>query len=383
MADWKEIYQKYAGCMKPVGDIKINKSSWNSKELYITNVSVNTSIAGEAGTCCVQVAFYGNNFKGGKISLSSDFEDIKVGADIEVFLGYIVGKRSELKKVFVGFISSYDMEFFDTHILVTIHGMDAKMWLMSNRKTEQMKNSQNYSKAVSEIYKNNASKFSGKMIDVKGEPDFKSPIYQRNESDYEFILRAAHTVGALFFIHLGKLYFISPTCLKSPILTFTIPAMGIISMCCSVSIWGMPKSVEVIGWNPKDYKKPITSNVVTPEAIGSGRNASSLTKNISSTNVLRIIDNSIESVNEAKFIAQAKANMRNLELSEVNIQTMGNPEIGLACGIKIDNIGNSFDNNYIVAAIEHNLVAGDTYTTKIRAVSNMINPQKKSINIKI
>ena len=158
MADWKEIYQKYAGCMKPVGDIKINKSSWNSKELYITNVSVNTSITGEAGTCCVQVAFYGNNFKGGKISLSSDFEDIKVGADIEVFLGYIVGKRSELKKVFVGFISSYDMEFFDTHILVTIHGMDAKMWLMSNRKTEQMKNSQNYSKAVSEIYNLNSFK---------------------------------------------------------------------------------------------------------------------------------------------------------------------------------------------------------------------------------
>jgi phage protein D len=218
------------------------------------------------------------------------------------------------------------------------------------------------------------------MIKVNGEPDFKSPIYQRNESDYEFILRAAHTVGALFFIHLGKLYFISPSCLKSPVLIFTFPTMGVISMRCSVSIWGMPKSVEVVGWNPKDYKTSVTSNVTTPEAIGNGKIASNLTKNISSTNVLRIIDNSIESVKEANFIAQAKVNMRNLELSEVNIETMGNPEVELACGVKIDNVGNSFDNNYIISGIEHEL-RGKEYTTKLRLVSNMITPEKKSLKI--
>lgn len=376
MSDWSKIYQKYAGCTKPVGDIKINNSSWDSKELYVTNISVDTSIMGEAGTCCVQIDFYGNE----KISLNSDFEKIKVGADIEVSLGYIVGKSPKLKKVFVGYISSYETEFFDNHTLVTIHGMDTKMWLMSNRKTEQMKNSKNYSNAVSEIYKKNASKFSGKMINVEGEPNFKSPIYQRNESDYEFILRAARTVGALFFIHLGKLYFISPSCLKSPVLIFNFPTMGVMSMRYSVSIWGMPKSVEVIGWNPKDYKTSVTSSVATPQAIGNGKIASNLTKNISSTNVLKIVDNSVESVNEAKFIAQAKVNMRNLELSEVNIETMGNPEIGLACGVKIDNVGTSFDNNYIVAGIEHKL-SGKKYTTKLRLVSNMITPEKKSLKI--
>lgn len=375
MSHWSKVYQKYAGCTKPVGDIKINNSSWNSKELYITDISVNTSIMGEAGTCHVQVVFYGNSLKNEKISLSSDFEKIKVGASIEVSLGYSMGKSTELQKVFVGFISSYDMEFFDTHTLVTIHGMDAKMWLMSNRKTEQMKNGKNYSSAVSKIYSDNADKFSGKMIKVEGEPDFKSPIYQRNESDYEFILRAAYTVGALFFIHLGKLYFISPSCLKSPVLNFIFPTMGVISMHCSVSIWGMPKSVEVIGWNPNDYKTSVKSNVVTPDAIGNGKIASNLTKNISSTNVLRIIDNSIESVNEANFIAQAKVNMRNLELSELNIETLGNPEIGLACGVKVDNVGNSFNNNYIVAGIEHKLTEKE-YTTKLRLVSNMITPEK-------
>lgn len=380
MSKWSEIYKDYGACSEPIGDVKINGRSWKSKRVLVTDINVNTSVFGEAGTCSVQLAVIGEIFKSEKVQFDSDFSGIKAGASLEVSLGYKVGSRSNTKTVFVGYISSVEYEFLESKIIATIQGMDAKIWMMSGRKTEMKKTSNSYSDAVLNMYTNYANKFSGKEIKVDGEPNFKIPIYQRNESDYEFVCRVANMVGALFFVDGGKFYFINPSHKKITNFNIDFPCLGIVSIRSSVSVWGVPKSVEVSGINPKDYTKNLTGQATTPDAVGEGKTASNLTKNISSSsNVLKIVDNTVSSVNEAKFLAKAKLNMRCLNVSETYIETMGNPNVRLASGLEISGMGNPVDNNYIVTAIEHNL-HGKTYTTQLQVSANRFQP-KDSLSI--
>ncbi len=379
MASWKDHMKKYDNCMYPTAEVKIAGKSWGSDNIYVTRVNVSTSVFSEAGTCTVELTLPELKAGSNDLKLDSDFAKVKVGVELEVLLGYNVNKKPKTKTVFIGYISAFDIEIFnDRHTVLTIQGMDALMWMMASRKTEFKKNNKKYSDAVSDIFKDYASKFKSKLINIQGESSFETPIYQRNESDYEFLCRAASLTGALLFVSLGKLYFINPLVFKSVKLTIE-PYDGIYNVKTSMSIWGIPKSVEATSINRKDYQKVVTSKVTSSDAIGSGKSASSLTTNIGDANIIKIIDNTLQSVNEAKFIAGAEYNKRELNLVEGALEVAGNPDIELATGLKVQKMGNPLDNNYIVTGLEHDCNLSDKkYTTRIKLSSNKYSPQSAS-----
>lgn len=353
MKDWSKIYQNYSGCASPIAEIKINGVSWKSSDSIISKIDVSTSVFGEAGTCMVEISCPFSCLSKGKIKLNSDFYKVKVGAKFDVYLGYNVSESVKSKKVFSGFIASFDIEYSNVATIITVQGMDAKMWMMTNCRTEFNKNVKKYSQVASNVYKSYASKLSGKTINVKREPNFESMIYQNNESDFQFVLRAANIVGAWFYIESGKMYFVDPLHGKSIKMSLSPPSSGIISLRFTADIWGMPKSVKVIGKDKKNYKKFTTGNVTTSEAIGKGKSPSKLTSNISSLNVINIVDSSITSANEAKFLAQAEMNRREINFVSANLITLGNPDLKLGDGVQIKNMGSPVDNNYVVLEINH------------------------------
>ncbi len=363
MKDWSKIYQNYSGCADPVARIEINGKLWKSSDSIISKVDVNTSVFGEAGTCMVEISCPFSCLKEGKIELNSDFYKIKVGAKFDVYLGYDVSGDFKNKKVFSGFISSFDIDYGNIATVLTVQGMDAKMWMMTNCKTEFKKNVKKYSQVAAEVYKSYASKLSGKTINVKKEPNFESPIYQNNESDFQFVLRSANIVGAWFYIQSGKMYFVDPSHSKSVKMSVSPPSMGVVSLRFTADIWGMPKSVKVIGKDKKNYKKFTTGNVTISDTIGQGKSPSKLTSNISSANVLNIVDSSVISANEAKFLAQAEMNKREINFISVNLVTLGNPDLKLGDGVQIKNVGSPVDNNYIVLEINHSFNSTDYYTS--------------------
>lgn len=369
MKDWSKIYQSYSGCTNPAAEIKINGVSWKSADTVITKVDVNTSVFGEAGTCLVEISCPFSCLSKGKIKLNPDFNKIKVGAKFEVSLGYNISGKIKGKKVFSGFIASFDIDVTRTATIVTVQGMDAKMWMMTNCKTEFNKKVKKYSQVAANVYKSYSSKLSGKTINVKKEPSFESLIYQNNESDFQFVLRAANIVGAWFYIQSGKMYFVDPSHGKSVKVIFSPPSNGIISLRFTADIWGMPKSVKVIGKDNKNYKKFTTGSVTTSEAIGKGKSPSKLTKNISSANVINIVDSSIVSANEAKFLAQAEMNKREINFVSANLITLGNPDLKLGDGVQIKNMGSPVDNNYVVLEINHSFDPKE-FTTSFKLGTN-------------
>lgn len=369
MKDWSKIYQSYAGCASPTAEIKINEVSWKSSDTIISRVDVNKSVFGEASTCMIEISCPFSCLSKGKIELNPDFNKIKVGAKLGVKLGYNVHEEVKDQEVFSGFIASFDIDVTESATIVTIQGMDAKIWMMTNCKTEFKKNVKNFSEAVSAVWRSYASKLPEKTINVNGEPNFESPIYQNNESDFQFTLRAANTVGAWFYIESGKMCFVDPLHGKSDEMVLNLLSGGIISFRFTAGIYGMPKSIKVIGKDNKNYKKSITGSVTTSETIGKGKAPSKLTNNISSANVINVVDSSVVSAKEAKFLAQAVMTQREINLGSVSVVTLGNPDLKLGNGVQIKNMGSPIDNDYIVLEINHSFSPKE-FTTSFKLGTN-------------
>lgn len=380
MASWKDHMKDYDNCMDPTAKIKIDNKSWGSDNIIISRVNVSVSTGCEAGTCSVELTLPDVKAGSNSLKIDSDFSKVKIGVELEILLGYNVNKKPKVSTVFVGYISSFDLEVFeDRHAVLTIQGMDAKMWMMASCKTELKKDKKKYSDVVSGVYNNYASKFEGKKVSIKEESSFETPIYQRNESDYEFLCRVSSLTGALFFVSLGKFYFISPPTLKSVKLTIK-PYTGIYNVRASMSIWGIPKTIETVSIDRKDFQKVVKGQATSSDTIGSGKSASSLTKNIGATNLIKIIDNTLQSVNEAKFISEAEYNKRELNLVEGTLNIAGDPDIELATGLKIDKMGDPIDNTYIVTGLEHSCdLANKKYVTIVRLNTNRYSPQTSSL----
>lgn len=382
---WKDYIKECGEGTKPGVEIKINSKEWKSDDIEISNVVVSSSILGEAGTCSVELVSRSPIKYDllGKIDLNSDFSDVKVGVELEVTLGYIskdiiTNKESvDGEVVFTGYISAFDLEFDDRKSSrITIQGMDAKLWMMTNKTTELKKDKKKYSDIVKGICSDYSGKLNGNKVDISGEVSFEKEIYQRNESDYEFLTRVANLTGSLFFIdRLGKLYFVSPSSLKKTELKIT-PEEGVMNLRLSVSVWGIPKSVEVVGIDQKDYQALVEGKATTSETIGDGKDATSLTNNINKNNTIRIVDNTIRSANEAKFLAESIYNMRELDLAEVNLELYGYPKVELATGVKLDSFDKPVDNDYIVTKIQHNYSANPRkYTTNLTLKTNRVRPK--------
>lgn len=372
-------------CLYPAAEVKIKSKKWSSDDIYVTNVDILSSVKGEASTCEVTLVLPSSEYKNKKLKFHSDFSQVKVGVELEVSLGYLVDNKSKTEKVFKGYISAFEIELDNKgRSVLNIQGMDAKMWMMASRKTELKKDIKKYSVVVNNVCGEYSSKLKGKEVDINGEVEFEAPIYQRNESDFEFLTRISVLTGSLFFISLGKLYFVSPSALSSSKLKIK-PMDAIFNLRMCASVWGIPKVVKVVGVDQKDRNTLIEAEATNSDSIGDGKSATSLTSNISKTNTITIIDNTITSVNEAKFLAEAIYNRRELNLTEVKIEIIGYPEVELGSKVVLDNFGDPIDNDYIISGIEHHCVldmatpGGAKYTSILTLNTNRLNPQEPSI----
>ena len=166
--------------LEPKAKIKIKGKEWKSDMFAILRVEVSSSVEGEASTCYIEMSSVDVELKRKKINLNADFSGVKIGSEIEVMLGYLVGESLKSETVFKGFISAFDVEIKNNRTFgVSIQSMDAKMWMMSNKKTELKKGKNKYSMVVQDICNDYLSKLNGKLVDIKNEVEFEKDIYQR------------------------------------------------------------------------------------------------------------------------------------------------------------------------------------------------------------
>lgn len=356
--------------------IKINEKQLKNSEIMITRVRTETSLGPEAGICEVELRAQNSPTN---CNISSEFSQIKVGKKLEVLIGNTV--------VFTGFIERFDIEISPFgSIICTVHGMDAKMWMMTNVQTKARSNvsSTNYKSVVQNVLK----EYVAVARIGKNSPGYdttvKNIVYQANESDFKFLTRIANITGSLFFVDSeGKMNFCGPNTLYSSN-TMKLDcsdknsAGEALSLNFSASVWGMPKSVKVVSQDSLDPSKIITATSSSSSSIGSGQSLSQIIpRNCAPVEIKT--DTSIKSKDEAKALADAIYSQKNLNLTAVEMIAKGNPSVKLGGGFYLDGFGAPVDNGYIINRVIHNWDVGSNtnkYTTTLILSANKITLQK-------
>ena len=381
MVKWSSHLKKYDNCIQPAAKISISGKSWSSKTVLVKNVEVSVSVGPEASTCVVDFVTTLNDFNGEKMKLNSDFSKIKLGVEIEISLGFfaegILGRKAKVEKVFVGYVCDIEVHVEEgKQVILTVKGMDAKLWMMPSQIIEFKKGKTKISDVVSDTVSKFTGRINGKKIKIKGEPKLERLIWQMNESHYEFLCRLAELSGCFFYISLGKLYFTSVSELQSGGVTLS-PGIGVHELDVTLSVWGQLKEVTHVSLDPKDFTKKIQSKVTSSSitSYGNGKNPTSLTSNISASCAKHIVDYSISSVAEAKFRSDALYNRTAIGLVQGRFLVAGIPDITVASELKITGYDKPIDNTYIITKIQHHCSLEDSkYTTEIEASSSKVNP---------
>lgn len=389
-----EEYSKKHSHSVPFGKFTINEKEWSSELIGIDSIEVISSVGCEAGTCCVVLRFIDMPIAsddGYEFKLPDDFAEIKVGAEFTVLLGYKFDGDSKVDEtqVFSGFVSSFDLEVTNRRqAIMTIQGMDAKMWMMTNRRTQLFRGDHKYSAIVQKVCKSYSKKIGLKNISIKNEASFKTDLYQQNESDYEFLCRIAGMTGSMFFISANptKLNFVNFLSLNDSKMFVLKPDDMVINIKLSANIWGIPRKVEFVSIDTKNYRKVITgesSDMAGSKGIGASVGAKKffqLTSNLDEDiNKIKIIDNTLKTVNETKFCAQALYNQREMSLVELKAKVRGYPKVELGKIVSVNDFGNPLDGTYVVSGIRHYCdFQRHDYITEIKMKGNRFGPQKSN-----
>ncbi|MDR1627946.1 MAG: hypothetical protein LBR79_04155 [Oscillospiraceae bacterium] len=386
MTKWSSHLKKYDNCVQPIAEVSIAGKAWSSETILITNIDVSLSVGPEASTCTVEFSTTLPDVEDGTLSIDDDFAKVKLGVDIEISLGYfaegLFGLSAEVTEVFIGYVCDIEIKVREgKQAVLIVKGMDAKVWMMPSQIIELKKEKTKISDVVADTLSDFSGKIKGKTIKIDGEPELERPIWQMNESHYEFLCRLAELSGCFFYISLGKLYFTSVSELQSDGVELS-PGVGIHELDVTISIWGQHKEVTHVSLDPKDFTKKIESKVTSSSITkyGDGKAPTSLTSNISASCARSIVDYSIASAAEAKFRSEALYNKTAIDLVQGKFLVAGIPDITVASGLETSDCGEPIDNTYIITKIQHHCnISNREYTTEIEASSSKVNPLTASL----
>ncbi|MBR2734912.1 MAG: hypothetical protein IKE05_01810 [Clostridia bacterium] len=369
--------------------IEVDGNEINLTDATFSGVMIDSGMSPEAGICQVHMEVPGYNFSDeNKISVHKDFAQFKVGRVLKIKISnkFVDEKPVDAVSVFNGFIERIEYRISASgNTEFVLHGMDAKMWMMANKLTKARGEGQNLETIITSAINDYNSLAKKGTISLLKNINIKNTFYQANQSDYEFLCALADSTGSLFYVDAdGKVNFCAPSKLGTPNNTISSKEGRVKSVELSASVWGTPQCVKVTAIDPIDPSKPISAQCISANSIGSGKapkqvvpqNFSSETKGIRYVN---IIDDTIDSMEQAKARAEATYNIRNLRFAEVVLTVQGNPGLRVGQGMTLSYFGDPFDNEYLIARVEHlwrTFSDDQMYSTRLYLVANKIHVQE-------
>lgn len=306
---------------------------------------------------------------------------IYIGSEIKIALGYSL----KLKYVFTGVITKINFVYDDPGLpFIRITAMDIKGIMMANNYSKQL-TSKYYSDAVNEIFSGSvyqkmmrkgiitelmisdtpdnpkaaagsaASLMSGELPSVNADPTEHITLEMVNESDYEFILKAAKKFNYEFFVSSGQVVF-RPAKSDTSILMDIAPYNILRSFDIEYDITGQVSNVEVRATDASNGEL-ISAKKSISNTWSQGSNAQALVKG--STKVY--LDSTVRSKKEAGYRADYLAEDISYRFGTLSCETLGLPELVPGRFVEVRGLGSPVNNTFYLVSVRHRMTQRGEY----------------------
>lgn len=377
--DLKKIYHDFE---HPVAVLKVLDKDFadNNNAFILNDIEVELTCGFEASmaTFCIYNVF-------SKYTSQFEFDSLKryvqLGSKVELSLGYL----DQTRTVFLGVITRVNFIYENEgHPYVQVTAMDIKGIMMSGGFAKQLK-AESYSEAVKELFTrtayNKMQQYGMMSLEIDDTPDKKASgnnkgvsartIEVTNESDYEFVVRAAKRYNYEFYTHCDTVYF-RKTKKNKEILMELGPGTGLLGFDIGYDITGLAGEVEVRG---TDIGKAqvFRAKEQLGNKVSGGNHAKALLKG--STKVY--IDPTVSSAEEAKSRAEFLAEQISYRLGSAECRSIGLPELAPGRYIRITALGEPVENSFYLQTVRHVLRQEEGFKTYLEGKTCAINYEPK------
>lgn len=300
---------------------------------------------------------------------------ILLGSTVSILFGY----GASLREVFRGFIARVHFSAGDRIPAIILTAMDVKGSLMANRHSKRLK-ARYYSDAVKELLANNsfytakddkgADFITGTIDNTPDKPESEGQgaggqgqqqtddvrVEMVEESDYEFIVKAAKKFNFEFYCVGENLYFIEARKNTTPLIELSL-GMGLNSIDVGYDITGLVRQIEVRNVDSDqgsflEKKKKLNSN------ISMGNRAKPMVEN----QAYVYIDPTAQNKEEVEYRLNYLSDLMDYRLGSITAVSTGLPELVPGRFISIVGMGKPVDNDFYLTRVRHVFTLSDFYT---------------------
>ncbi|MDE7309742.1 MAG: hypothetical protein K2N61_13995 [Lachnospiraceae bacterium] len=370
---YQSLKKEYEDFETPVVVIKINQKdiSDNKSGLSVADVEVDLSSGYEASMAVFSIY---NCFD--KRTASFRTEDLKkyiyLGSSVSVSMGY-----SEIAKIiFRGFIAKINFICEKGEMpYVQVTSLDIKGIMMSGCYAKQMKASC-YSEAVREVFEKtvytrmqNQDIFTDLSIartpdceETQGEnSESDRTIEMVNESDYEFIVRAAKKFNFEFYVESGKVIFRRAKSVNTILMELKLDE-SLKTFDIEYDITGLVDTIYVRGMDTGKMKL-ISAKSRHDHKISRGNKAKQLLKNSERL----YIDPTVRSQQDADYRVEYLLEDMSFRFGTLICDCVGLPELRPGNFVQISGLGEPAENCFYITEVNHVIDAEGIYRSKVTA----------------
>ena len=381
--EFSNLKQTYENFREPKAMVVIDGKELDEEQpVVVTDVEVELTAGYEASIATVTLSgAYNSGSKTFEIKKTKQF--MYLGSTVVIYLGY----ATSVREVFRGFIAKVHFIVPETESgdlpAVELTCMDVKGLMMANRHSRKLK-ALYFSDAVKEIlesysiFQERDSMGSLFMeMNISTTPD-KPPgagsgsnqttdrrVEMVEESDYDFMVKAAKRYNFDFFVVGKTLYFIEAKKNKTPIITLG-PNTGLINIDVGYDMTGLVKEVVVRNIDMAQGKY-IGDKKKSNNTISLGNKAKSLIENQS----LVYIDPTTDSKEEAGYRASYLMETIDYRLGSVTGEYLGMPELTPGRFLTLKGFGTPLNNDFFLMNVRHQFTGG-IYRTIFEGCANKI-----------
>ncbi len=378
MASFNSLRDKYKDFLKPMVEVTVGgkEISKDKSDFSLSDVEIELTAGFEASVAMFTIYnVYDDIFHEFKTKKVQKY--ITIGSPVHISVGY----SGVFTPVFRGFVSQVVFVFRKGGIPgIEVHCMDIKGIMMANDYAKQIA-VESYSEAVNAIFnqsfyqklKGDASVYS--KLSITDTPDKKPgggggkkevtdrTIEMVNESDYEFVVRAAKRFNYEFFQVLDTIYFRKAKSEKASQMDIG-PEAGMIGFEIGYDVTGLAGKIEVRNTDPSKAKIVKYAIKLDGKLSESGK-----AKGLIGKQNKIYIDPTASTQQEAEYRARYLKEDMSYRFGTMEADTIGLPDIVPGKFISVDGLGKTISNKFYVYSVKHTLVSGGPYTTHITGKS--------------